>query len=301
MRSGSGTTTLSVTLSGMRANVAGHCTRCGMLRSACAKSSACALGAGGAPCGWTGSVRLSSASSGTQIFSHTSQVACAVRCTDWVVERHRRRDGDGQQQVVGIAEVHQRADGDRVGDRPADVGSGKALRQRPCDARGLAGVPGVLPVRVPVRRDALAQTDAEGHARLHGIHVRDQRRLNFRRLRLRNCRHRCGHIRDGAKRGNGPVPMHRSPISVLRASSTDAGLLQRGCPPYGVHTNFSQFISAQRPSVACAGGCSRHKGVGAATFRFRPRRSWLNTGPVDAEPLLDLRLPQIQFALDLTT
>ena len=71
----------------------------------------------------------------------------------------RRRDGDWQQNLAGIAVIGQGASRLQLGRGPDDVAGFPAGRQGPGDLGGLAGIAGIAPVGVPALVDLLAQGD----------------------------------------------------------------------------------------------------------------------------------------------
>lgn len=77
----------------------------------------------------------------------------------------RDHDRHGQQHLVVIAVVHQRAGRLARGGGPDDVARAPPGGQGPDDARGVAGVAGIAPIGVPALVDLLAQSDVGGGAR----------------------------------------------------------------------------------------------------------------------------------------
>src|SRR5690606_21536281 len=159
-----------------------------------------------------------------------------------------RRDGDGQEKAVGIAEVHQRADRNSFGDRPPDFGSGKACRQRPRDACGFAGVTRIFPVGMPAGGDTLMKAYAERYAGLNIFDRCDKFGVNFGLVVF-------GVYRGGSEKGN--CQEDEAP------DTRDAGVSQR----HYVRVTRSCFMVER---------CTSLPTIRASGFLDRPYRSSVN-------------------------
>ena len=91
------------------------------------------------------------------------------------LQRRRRRDAHRQQDLLRVAVVRERSDGDLLGMRPDDRAGGRPVGQRPAYRRRETRVAGVRPVDVPAVLEGEADAGVERLARAHRVGVGDQR------------------------------------------------------------------------------------------------------------------------------
>ena len=101
---------------------------------------------------------------GMQTSRQTSQVTLASRWMGPGLTSVEAVRWDGEGDLVFVAEVHERAEGQALGDGELHGAGGDAGGQRPGDLGRLAGVAGVDPVDVPVLLEGEDEADLQGSA-----------------------------------------------------------------------------------------------------------------------------------------